>query len=189
MTKVAIWCRHAGDNIIGIGENIPWHVPSDTKKFWDMVKGENLVLGRKTYQTLPAEKYREAYILVLTSCPMFEVADKKKNSVVSDINLFKDFAEDLYIGGGASVYQAFLDSAPKLMPDVIVDCVYTGEIDTSVSGEVVEISDCVKIMTEKYVKISADFEKDTVSSAIYIRRGGFVEQKVLKKLLLILENQ
>lgn len=33
MTVVAMWCRHAGDDLIGIGDNIPWNVPSDTKHF------------------------------------------------------------------------------------------------------------------------------------------------------------
>ena len=41
MTKTAIWCRHAGDNIIGIGAEIPWNIPSDSQKFWKMVEGRS----------------------------------------------------------------------------------------------------------------------------------------------------
>ena len=48
MTKVAIWCRHQKDNIIGIGSDIPWNVPSDAQKFVRMATGQNVVVGRKT---------------------------------------------------------------------------------------------------------------------------------------------
>ena len=48
MTVVAMWCRHAGDDLIGIGDNIPWNVPSDTKHFLDVVSGQTVVCGRIT---------------------------------------------------------------------------------------------------------------------------------------------
>ena len=45
MTKVAVWCRHKDDNIIGIGPQIPWHVSSDFKRFKRITEGKNLVAG------------------------------------------------------------------------------------------------------------------------------------------------
>ena len=42
MTKVAIWCRHEGDNIIGVGADIPWCVPSDSKRFRNITKEQTL---------------------------------------------------------------------------------------------------------------------------------------------------
>ena len=46
MTKVAIWCRHEADNLIGIGDDIPWHIPSDSRFFADVIAGQDVVLGR-----------------------------------------------------------------------------------------------------------------------------------------------
>ena len=38
MTKVAMWCRHEADNLIGIGDDIPWHIPSDSRFFADLLR-------------------------------------------------------------------------------------------------------------------------------------------------------
>lgn len=45
MAKVAVWCRHVGDNIIGIGSQIPWSVPSDVQKFVRIITGQDVVMG------------------------------------------------------------------------------------------------------------------------------------------------
>ena len=103
MTKVAIWCRHQKDNIIGIGSDIPWNVPSDAQKFVRMVTGQNVVVGRRTYETFPERTLPEARIFVLTSNPDYEISDIQKHQVIDSLKIFKDFDEDLYIAGGAKV--------------------------------------------------------------------------------------
>lgn len=185
MTKVAIWCRHAGDNIIGIGKQIPWNVPSDLHKFHQIVNEQNIVVGRSTYETLP-ESFNNASIFVLTSNPKYVVRNKSNHQVVTDIRDFKDFEEDLYICGGAKVYEAFMDGNPKLLPDIIVDCVYHGEL-TSLKGEPANITTCVELLTKKYFKMTADFMQDNVTTTLYIKRGDFVDQAVLKSILAIVE--
>ena len=95
MTKVAIWCRHQNDNIIGIGSDIPWNVPSDAQKFVRMATGQNVVIGRKTYEALPGRTLPEARIFVLTSDPDYEVSDVQKHLVIGNLKIFKDFDEDL----------------------------------------------------------------------------------------------
>lgn len=188
MTKVAIWCRHQKDNIIGIGSDIPWNVPSDAQKFVRMATGQNVVVGRKTYETFPERTLPEARIFVLTSDSDYEVSDVQKHLVIGNLKMFKDFDEDLYIAGGAKVYEQFFTTAPKLLPEIVVDCVYWGELNPECKGEIVDISSCIGVLNKKYVKISCDYEKDNVTTAIYVRRGEFVDQAVLKKLLSEIEG-
>ena len=40
--------------------------------------------------------------------------EENHHFVVNDINFFKDFEQDIYISGGASIYKAFLDYADKI---------------------------------------------------------------------------
>ena len=183
MTKVAIWCRHQNDNIIGIGEEIPWNVPSDAQKFVRMATGQNVVVGRKTYETLPGRTLPEARIFVLTANPDYEVSDIRKHQVVANLKMFKDFEEDLYIAGGAKVYEQFFTTLPKLLPEVVVDCVYHGKLNPQCKGEPVDITPCVDVLKKKYIKVTPEYEKDDVATAIYVRRGEFIDQSVLKKLL------
>ena len=75
MTKVAIWCRHINDNIIGIGPQIPWHIPSDFKRFRKMTEGCNLVAGETTYESFPNKTLPNRDIYVLTLNKDYEVSD------------------------------------------------------------------------------------------------------------------
>ena len=58
MTKIAIWCRHDGDNIIGIGPNIPWHISSDFKRFRRITDIYHLTLN--AFAGLPKAKISSA---------------------------------------------------------------------------------------------------------------------------------
>ena len=70
----------------------------------------------------------------------------------------------------------------------IHDCVYEGEL-SDINGDCVEITSVIDEMHKKYRKITPDYCQDNVASAIWIRKGEFVEQSVLKRLVQILEPQ
>ena len=182
MTKVAIWCRHKEDDVIAIGKHIPWNIPSDTKFFIDMVQGKNVVMGRLTYEALPNRTIPNCKIFILTSNYAYKPSDKENHFVVDDINFFKDFAEDLYIAGGRGVYTDFLTKGNKLLPDIVMDCVYEGEIQSGLKGEKIAISACIPILQKKYIKVSQSI-KDNVQRNMYVKRGEFVDQTVMKDLL------
>ncbi len=185
MTKVAVWCRHFGDNIIGIGDSIPWRVPSDLKKFGRIVAGQNMVVGRKTYETLPP-KFDKEKIFVLSNQTEYETRHPQ-HQVVTNPKLFKDVTEDLYICGGAGIYNLFVGSGNKLMPDIIVDCVYQGDMQ-ELDGQPADISEAVAVMQKQYRQIGTIYEEDNVTTAIYIKQGNFVEQQVLKHIINAIAN-
>lgn len=85
MTKVAIWCRHKGDNIIGIGPHIPWHVKSDFRRFRRITTGQALAAGQKTYESFPGRTLPDRRIFVLTPEENYEVSDPEKHFVVNDV--------------------------------------------------------------------------------------------------------
>ena len=45
------------DRVIGINNQLPWHLPEDMKHFAELTTGHSILMGRKTYESLP-EKYR-----------------------------------------------------------------------------------------------------------------------------------
>ena len=75
MTIVAMWCRHDGDDIIGANGGIPWNVPSDSRHFYDVVAGQTVVMGRKTYESLPGQTIAGCPIWVLTANRAYELTD------------------------------------------------------------------------------------------------------------------
>ncbi len=188
MTKVAVWCRHEGDNIIGIGSEIPWHVKSDFQRFRRITEGKNLVAGQTTYESFPNRTLPNRNIYVLTLDEEYEVSDKEHHFVVNDVNFFKDFEEDLYISGGASVYKLFMTGSTKLMPEIVVDCVYKGELKAGLEGQKVDITPSIESLNKNYRQLIPDFDLDNISTRVFVRKGEFVEQEVLKHIILAITN-
>ncbi len=189
MTKVAIWCRHVNDNIIGIGPHIPWHIKSDFQRFRRITTGQTLVVGQKTYESFPGRTLPERKIFVLSQEEEYEVADRENHLVINDVKFFKDFEQDLYIAGGATVYWLFMNGGGKLMPEIVVDCVYNGELKAELEGEPVTITPCIEILNKNYRQISTDYELDNVTTRVWLRRGEFVDQNVLKKIITAIEEE
>ena len=187
MTKIAVWCRHDGDNVIGIGSQIPWRVSSDFKRFRRITDGQNLVAGEKTYESFPNRTLPNRKIFVLTFNAEYEVSDKQNHFVVTDLKAFKDFEGDLYVAGGASVYKTFMTGAEWLKPDVIVDSVYHGELNPELKGEKIDITTCINEMNAKYHCVSAPYDLDNITTAVWVKKGDFVDQAVIKRILKAIE--
>lgn len=43
--------------VIGVNNTLPWHIPGDIKRFAELTTGHTVLMGRKTYESLP-EKFR-----------------------------------------------------------------------------------------------------------------------------------
>ena len=184
MTKIAVWCRHENDCIIGIGPKIPWNIPSDLKRFRRITSGANITCGQTTYESFPNRTLPNRNIYVLTLEKDYTTSDHEHHFVVNDINFFKDFEQDIYISGGASIYKLFMTGGPNLMPDIVVDCVYMGELNPNLKGKEVTITDCINVLNEKYTQVMPNFELDNIATRVLVRKGEFVEQSVLKRIIL-----
>ncbi|MBQ9035373.1 MAG: dihydrofolate reductase [Alphaproteobacteria bacterium] len=187
MTIVSIWCRHKGDNVIGAGLGLPWRIPSDTRRFRNLTAGKVKVMGARTYSGMPQKVLLGQKLIILDNTNQCEVFDEKNHQVCADINLLKDYPEDLYISGGATIYALFFKIAP-LMPDVVVDCVYNGEISVD-AKDLVDVSASVAILEQQYTPLPQRFELDNVITTIWLKKGAFVAQDVVKTILQYMETE
>lgn len=181
MVKIAIWCRHDGDNIIGIGPNIPWHVSSDFKRFRRITEKSNITCGQTTYESFPNRTLPNRKIYVLTFDENYEVSDAKNHFVINDAKELKDFEEALYICGGASIYKMFMQ---KMAPEIIVDSCYHGELDSELKGAPVNITECIELMQKDYKQISPNYDEDNITTSIWVKKGEFIPQEILKHITL-----
>ena len=188
MTIVAIWCRHAGDNVIGIGQNIPWHVSSDFKRFRRITEGGIVLAGERTYESFPNKTLPNRKIYVLTFNPDYEVSDKENHFVITDVNVLKNVDEPIYLSGGASVYKAFMTGAFDLSPDMVVDSVYQGDLNPDLNGPKVDITPCIESLEKNYRQVSIDYLEDNIITRVLIKKGDFVDQVVIKHILTAIEN-
>jgi dihydrofolate reductase len=54
---VSIVVAQGSNRVIGLDGGLPWHLPSDLRRFRDLTMGGAVVLGRKTWESIP-ERFR-----------------------------------------------------------------------------------------------------------------------------------
>jgi dihydrofolate reductase len=121
---IVIVAAHGESRTIGKSGNIPWHYPSDLKRFQKITQNNPLILGRKTHEniieinggalenrfhivlTKSGIKAEESITAASTLDEAFEKADKfcQENSNATEI----------CVVGGESVYEQTIDSVDKL---------------------------------------------------------------------------
>ena len=184
---VLMWCRSKQENVIGIGADIPWNEPEDKKNFIDVVANQTMVMGRKTYESMEQKNIENQKIYVMSFDKKYEVCNPCLHKVISSQKELKDEEDDLYIAGGSYIYELFLKGKESLKPQIMVDCVYEGEI-MNLDGEKITIDNCMGVIEKAYRRISLFYKKGNVTSSVWVKKGEFVEQSVLKRIIRILEN-
>ena len=186
MNVVMMWCRSMEENIISIDNMLPWNEPEDKINFQKVFNEKNIVMGRKTYESMEKDFLAKQKIYVMTSHQDYELISQNHEIISSQKDL-GDIEDDLYIAGGREVYELFLTGKEALKPEIIVDCVYEGAID-NLGGNKNTITECMKIVEKNYRRLTPFYQKGNVKSAILVRKGEFVEQSILRKIVSILEN-
>src|SRR3989344_3449155 len=51
--KISLIAAASGNNVIGKNGHLPWDLPDDRKYFRDSTKGKPVIMGRRTYESLP----------------------------------------------------------------------------------------------------------------------------------------
>jgi dihydrofolate reductase len=94
---------------IGKGGKLPWHYSADMKFFRETTTGHAVVMGRKTWLTI-GKPLKNRLNIVLSRDSNIE--PQESLIVLSDIDSVIAFSEklttDLFVIGGAQIYQAFL---------------------------------------------------------------------------------
>lgn len=88
--------------VIGNGERMPWHIPSEIKHFRTLTKGGVVIMGRKTYDSLGSPLPGRTNIVVSRSANAI-VGCEVARSVEEAVTLAKMHHKDIFIIGGAQI--------------------------------------------------------------------------------------
>ena len=108
-------CIFACDESYGIGKNneLPWSIPDDLKYFKEITNGATVVMGRKTYDSLPnsVKPLPGRQNIVLTNDQTLIASNndlyKSYIEIESLIKMNKD--KNIFIIGGSELYKKFTD--------------------------------------------------------------------------------
>lgn len=124
-TVSLIWAQ-ANGGVIGRENTIPWHVPEDTAHFKNITRGHPVIMGRRTWDSLPA-RFRplpERRNIVVTRQPEWAAEGAEAVAGLEAALALTD--ENVAIIGGSEIYTAALPFATRLV---------VTEIDLTVDGD------------------------------------------------------
>jgi dihydrofolate reductase len=103
------------NNELGKGNTLLWHMPADMKYFRDTTKGHTVLMGRKTFESLPDGPLPKRRNIIITRDKNYEIEGAEVvHSLEEALNPFKDSKEEIFIIGGAEIYKQSMGIADKL---------------------------------------------------------------------------
>lgn len=101
----------AVDNNWGIGYNgeLLEHIPEDLKRFKELTTGHVVVMGSKTWNSLPVKPLpNRCNIVISTARPLLMADNTIRIGMVDVINYLKYVKDDVFIIGGGMIYKELL---------------------------------------------------------------------------------
>lgn len=112
-----IWAEAEG-GVIGRDGGMPWHVPEDLAHFKQITLGAPVIMGRKTWESLPP-RFRplpgRRNIVVTRQAGWSAEGAEVTGSADAALELAADGDDEwVWVTGGAEMYQAVIDRAHRL---------------------------------------------------------------------------
>jgi len=95
--------------IIGNGDGLPWHIPSEYNQFLSYIKNKTVLMGRRSYEIFKSDMLPERMVVVSGSLKTDQASVFP--SLPEALAYSKTFAEDVYICGGQSIYEESIQYA------------------------------------------------------------------------------
>ncbi len=123
---IAIVVAHSANRVIGSEGGLPWRLPTDMRRFRDLTRGSTVLMGRRTFESLP-DAFRplpERRNLVLSGDPAYRPQGAE---VFASLDAALEACEgDCFVIGGEVTYREALSRCQRL---------YATEIDAEIEGD------------------------------------------------------
>lgn len=112
---LSIIVAKAKNNVIGKDNQLIWHISEDLKRFKKLTSGHNIIMGRKTFESL-GRVLPNRFHIVLSNDKKLEIDDRNVKVIndVSELQEYIDSDEENFVIGGASIYKLLLPISGKL---------------------------------------------------------------------------
>jgi len=103
------------NNAIGYSNGLLAHIPGDLRRFREITMGHCLIMGKKTWESLPVKPLSGRSNIVLTDNELdcFDCAATARS--IDEALALCEPGKEVFIIGGGSVYRQFMPIAHRLM--------------------------------------------------------------------------
>jgi dihydrofolate reductase len=126
MSRISFVVAVSRNGVIGRNGGLPWHISTDLKRFKAITMGKPLVMGRKTWESLPKKPLPGRVNIVITRQKNYRAEGA---IVVTDVPSALEAAgeaEEICVIGGGEIFDMFLPQT---------DRIYLTEVDLEVEGD------------------------------------------------------
>lgn len=130
--RLALVAARARNGVIGRDNDLPWRLKSDLKLFRETTLFKPVIMGRKTWESLPKKPLPGRLNLVLTKDVRFEapgavICHQLDEALeIAREHAREDGADEVCVIGGAALYALTLPRADRL---------YLTEVEAEVEGD------------------------------------------------------
>jgi|SRR5450631_1073592 dihydrofolate reductase len=103
----------AENDVIGRGNQLPWHLPADLRHFKSLTHGKSVLMGRKTYESIGKALPGRTNI-VLSRSSEFTPSDCTVVRTLEDARIAAGAQSALMVIGGAEIYRRCLPFASRI---------------------------------------------------------------------------
>ena len=115
--KVTLVAAVARGGVIGRAGGLPWRIPEDMRRFRELTLGHPVVMGRKTWDSLP-ERFRPLpgrRNVVVTRNPLWRSEGAEPAGSLDEALRLVGEVEQVFVIGGGQLYTAALPLADELL--------------------------------------------------------------------------
>lgn len=110
--EIILVVARAANGVIGNEGGMPWHIPADLRHFKRLTKDSPMIMGRKTFDSLPGLLDGRRHIVLTRDTEWEEDGAEVAHTVGDALRLAN--APHVYVIGGAEIYKLFLPLADRI---------------------------------------------------------------------------
>lgn len=112
--KITLVAALAENRVIGANNDIPWHIPEDFAFFKQYTSQKPVIMGRKTWDSLPRKPLPNRRNIIITRQSDFVAAEAECFADLASAIAACEPCEEIIIMGGAQIYAQALPLATDL---------------------------------------------------------------------------
>jgi dihydrofolate reductase len=110
--EITLIVARADNGVIGRDGEIPWHLPADLRRFKQLTMGAPMIMGRKTFDSLPGLLPGRRHIVITRDKAWDEEGAEVAHSADEALKIAN--APHVWVIGGAEIYALFVDRADRI---------------------------------------------------------------------------
>lgn len=109
MKNLSLIAAIGKNNELGLDNDLIWHIKEDLLFYRSMTAGKNIIMGRKTFESMPSSALEKRNLFVLSTKPLDRDYDVNSfNNLYSILNYIENTPEEFVVVGGSVIYKEFM---------------------------------------------------------------------------------